>query len=44
VVWRLRGKQLHGVQFYRQKPMGDYVKDEMGTSYLEKQGAWGAAM
>jgi very-short-patch-repair endonuclease len=27
-LWRrLRGKQLAGVQFYRQKPIGDYVVD-----------------
>jgi very-short-patch-repair endonuclease len=27
-LWsRLRRKQLHGVQFYRQKPLGDYVVD-----------------
>ena len=27
-LWfRLRGKQLLGVQFYRQKPIGDYVVD-----------------
>jgi len=27
-LWRrLRGKQLAGVQFYRQKPLGDYVVD-----------------
>lgn len=25
--WRLRGKQLAGVQFYRQKPIGAYVVD-----------------
>jgi len=25
--WRLRGKQLAGVQFYRQKPIGDYIVD-----------------
>lgn len=28
VLWsRLRGKQLLGVQFYRQKPIGEYVVD-----------------
>jgi very-short-patch-repair endonuclease len=28
VLWsRLRGKQLLGVQFYRQKPIGDYIVD-----------------
>jgi len=28
VLWgRLRGKQLAGVQFYRQKPIGDYIID-----------------
>jgi len=28
LLWsRLRRKQLHGVQFYRQKPMGSYVVD-----------------
>jgi very-short-patch-repair endonuclease len=28
VLWsRLRGKQLSGVQFYRQKPLGDYIVD-----------------
>lgn len=28
VLWlRLRGKQLHGVQFYRQKPIGPYIVD-----------------
>ena len=27
-LWfRLRRKQLHGVQFYRQKPLGDYIVD-----------------
>lgn len=27
-LWfRLRGKQVLGVQFYRQKPIGDYVVD-----------------
>jgi len=27
-LWfRLRGKQLHGVQFYRQKPIGAYIVD-----------------
>ena len=25
--YRLRRKQLHDVQFYRQKPLGDYVVD-----------------
>jgi very-short-patch-repair endonuclease len=25
--WRLRGKELLGVQFYRQKPIGNYVVD-----------------
>ena len=25
--WRLRGKQLAGVQFYRQKPIGGYIVD-----------------
>lgn len=25
--YRLRRKQLHGVQFYRQKPLGEYVVD-----------------
>ena len=25
--WRLRGKQLLGVQFYRQKPIGNYIVD-----------------
>ena len=28
LLWsRLRRKQLEGVQFYRQKPIGDYVVD-----------------
>lgn len=28
VLWsRLRGQQLHGVQFYRQKPLGPYIVD-----------------
>lgn len=28
VLWsRVRGKQLLGVQFYRQKPIGDYIVD-----------------
>ncbi len=28
VLWRrLRGKQIEGVQFYRQKPIGDYIVD-----------------
>ena len=28
LLWlRLRGKQLMGVQFYRQKPLGNYVVD-----------------
>lgn len=28
VLWsRLRGKQLHGVQFYRQKPIGPFIVD-----------------
>jgi very-short-patch-repair endonuclease len=27
-LWlRLRGKQLLGVQFYRQEPIGDYIVD-----------------
>jgi len=27
-LWqRLRRKQIHGVQFYRQKPLGDYIVD-----------------
>ena len=27
-LWsRLRGKQLFGIQFYRQKPLGDYIVD-----------------
>lgn len=27
-LWRyLRGKQLRGTQFYRQKPLGDYIVD-----------------
>jgi very-short-patch-repair endonuclease len=27
-LWfRLRRKQLHGVQFYRQKPLGNYIVD-----------------
>jgi len=27
-LWsRLRGKQLHGIQFYRQKPLGNYIVD-----------------
>lgn len=25
--WRLRGKQVLGVQFYRQKPIGDFIVD-----------------
>ena len=25
--WRLRGKQLLGVQFYRHKPIGNYIVD-----------------
>ncbi|NIR13035.1 MAG: DUF559 domain-containing protein, partial [Desulfobacterales bacterium] len=28
VLWsRLRAKQLMGVQFYRQKPIGEYIVD-----------------
>lgn len=28
VLWsRLRGKQLSGIQFYRQKPLGNYIVD-----------------
>ena len=28
ILWsRLRGKQLMGIQFYRQKPIGDYIVD-----------------
>lgn len=28
LLWsRLRGKQLHGIQFYRQKPIGKYIVD-----------------
>ena len=28
LLWsRLRRKQLHGVQFYRQKPLGSYIVD-----------------
>ena len=28
LLWsRLRGKQLNGVQFYRQKPIGSYIVD-----------------
>ena len=27
-LWiRLRGKQIHGIQFYRQKPIGNYIVD-----------------
>lgn len=30
-LWeRLRGKQLHGVQFYRQKPLATYIVDFYG--------------
>jgi len=30
-LWRrLRGKQLHDVQFYRQKPLGPYIVDFYG--------------
>jgi len=30
-LWgRLRGKQLHGVQYYRQKPLGPYIVDFYG--------------
>ena len=30
-LWeRLRGKQLHSVQFYRQKPLGTYIVDFFG--------------
>ena len=30
-LWaRLRGKQLHNVQFYRQKPLGPYIVDFYG--------------
>jgi len=25
--YRLRRKQIHGVQFYRQKPIGRYIAD-----------------
>ncbi len=32
-LWfRLRRKQLLGVQFYRQKPLGDYVADFYGPA------------
>lgn len=32
-LWfRLRRKQLRGVQFYRQKPLGDYVVDFYGPA------------
>jgi len=28
IMWRhLRGKQIHGLQFYRQKIIGDYIVD-----------------
>lgn len=28
LIWRrLRGRQLHGLQFYRQKPLLDYIVD-----------------
>jgi very-short-patch-repair endonuclease len=28
VLWKgLRGKQMHGVQFYRQKPLGRFIAD-----------------
>ncbi len=28
LLWsRLRGRQIHGVQFYRQKPLGPYIVD-----------------
>jgi len=28
ILWsRLRGKQLSGIQFYRQKPIGNYIVD-----------------
>ena len=32
-LWlRLRGKQLLGIQFYRQKPIGDYIVDFFAPS------------
>ena len=51
VLWaRLRGKQILGVQFYRQKPIGDYIVDFFapktklvtevdGSQHLEKGNA-----
>jgi len=30
--WRIRGKQLLGVQFYRQKPIGPYIVDFYGPA------------
>ena len=50
-LWtRLRGKQIAGVQFYRQKPIGDYIVDFYapkaklvieidGSQHLEAPGA-----
>jgi very-short-patch-repair endonuclease len=33
-LWsRLRGKQILGVQFYRQKPIGEYTEDVMAEIY-----------
>ena len=38
VLWsRLRRKQLLGVQFYRQKPIGNYVVDFLR---LERDWSW----
>ena len=49
ILWqRLRGKQILGVQFYRQKPIGNYIVDFLapraklvveidGSQHLEKQ-------
>lgn len=32
--YRLRRRQLHGVQFYRQKPLGEYVVDFYAPAVL----------
>ncbi|UCF95100.1 MAG: DUF559 domain-containing protein [Desulfobacterales bacterium] len=47
VLWsRLRGKQLLGVQFYRQKPIGNYIVDffaPQATLVVEVDGSQHAA-
>ena len=35
LLWsRLRGKQVRGIQFYRQKPIGNYIVDFYAAKIL----------